>query len=439
MADSKAAQDAEARARAESGNDPALNAAAVDVVDDGARGDPGSNQPPRQAGDPEQRQPPSVRAKFDDKRAEIINRFRGHRDQQQQEDRDEVSDFARSGLPPEWGQDQQQDQQEEIDQDAQGAVDTAGQQQEPSPPPKIKLKVRGEEKEYSLDEVIANAQKALAADNYLDEAKGKLKEIDDLLRSTRDRAPRPGQNGEHPAVQNGAQPTDPQQGPNGDQPQHPEDKIAKLIETLQFGDPEEAKSLLRNTIAETANEVVEQSLQSQRLSDEGARAAKVLKDFEDQHPEIAKDKRARAAIEADVLDLQIEDIKALGIDPDRIRPDGQPPTPGDIALAHRWYRSKGFQVRSPQQMLETASKNFLEWKGVKTPEPNPADPGNKAPPRVEVTVDRAARRQAIPQQPSLSGAKPRAPAQAPAQPRDRSSIVQDMMANRNKPRGRIVA
>lgn len=434
MADSKTAQEAEAKARAETGaNNAAENLAAMDVAVDEPRGDPGAPAP--QKADPEQRKAPPVKAKFDDKRAEIINRFRSSK-RNEAEDRDDISDFARSGLPPELAPPAEEPEDQTEPEPAAAAP-------EPDAPTKIKLKVRGQDMELSLDEVIANAQKALASDNYLDEAKSKLKEVDDLLRSTRNQAPRPGQTGEHHADPNGAPKTEQQQQTEDQDPQHPEGSLDKLVDALQFGDREEATALLQNTIDERANraaaQAVTQSLQSERLREEGARATKVLQDFEARHPEIANDKKARAAIESDILDYQVEDITALGVDLNRIRPDGQPPSAGDIALAHRWYRSQGIKVRSPSEMLEKATESYLDWKGVKAPTPpNPADPGNKAAPLV-VTVDRTARRQAIPQQPGQSGAPPRDPAQTAPQPRDRSAIVHDMRAKRDAPRGRILA
>jgi len=215
--------------------------------------------------------------------------------------------------------------------------------------------------------------------------------------------------------------------------------MAKLIETIQFGDPEEARALLGSTIAQQTTAAVQSELLAQRFRDEGARAAKTLKDFEDANPDIAKDPRARAAIEVDIFDQQTEDLKAIGLDPARIRPDGLPPTPGDIAEAHRYYRAQGMNVRSPATMLENATKSFLDWKGVATKpaaDPTPA-PTTKVAPVVELTVDRANRRAAVPQQPSRTAA-PRPTPQPAAQPRDRSSIVESMKRTRSLARGQVL-
>jgi hypothetical protein len=83
-------------------------------------------------------------------------------------------------------------------------------------------------------------------------------------------------------------------------------------------------------------------------------------------------------------------------------------------------------------MLEEATDKFLDWKGVKKQPAAETTP--KVAPRVEVTIDRTARRAAIPQQPSRTAA-PRPDPQANAQPRDRSSIVEAEKARRAKLRG----
>ena len=206
-----------------------------------------------------------------------------------------------------------------------------------------------------------------------------------------------------------------------------------MIETLQFGDPAEAGALLQDTIARSSQSIVaqavEQALQTQRLKDEGARAQKQLVDFEDQHPEFAKDPMARAAIEYRVYELQRDDLTTLGVDPAQIvNPQTQVRgAPADIAMAHRWYRAQGYNVKSPKSLLEEATGSFMEWKGIGKPQTPAAPAEDKAPPRVEVTVDRSARRAAIPQQPSRSAAPARSQTQqAVPQPRDRSEIVEQM-------------
>jgi hypothetical protein len=432
------AQRVEAASREQAGIQPGeTNAAALDVVADGAPQDPGPAVPPlapQPAAEPAPRETPPAVSAFDRKRDAISARFRTERTADADADRDDVSDFARSGLPPEIAAPPPAPQAPQDD--LQPPADDVDPAPEPAPaaPPRIKVKVHGKEQELPLEEIVAHAQKSLAAENILDEAKSKLKEFDGILEQARNKVARP----DLPAnttpdtrTQGSDQPAATTEPPNQ------EDPYGKLIETIQFGDPSEARELLRNTIDTATTHTVQQELLQQRLRDEGARAAKTLKDFQDSHPDLAKDPMARAAIESKMFELQLADITALGLDPARIRPDGLPPTPGDIANAHRFYRANGFNVLTPQALLEQARDNFLEWKGVKTQTPDdPATPPRAAP-RIDVTVDRTQRRAAIPQQPARTAA-PRPDPQATPQPRDRSSIVNAEKARRAKLRGQAI-
>lgn len=433
----KTAQEAEAKQRAEAGIDPALNAGAIDVIDDVAGADDAAPRARADAPAPEPRPAPTVRNANDDKRNAIIDRFKAGRTTANAENTDDISDFTRSGMPPEFAEPVE----ELIEEEAAPAAAAPA----PAAPTKHKLKVRGVETELTLEEVIAQAQIALAGDDYLGEAKGKLKEVEDLIRETK--AQRGAAPEQHQPRQTPAQ-NDEQVTTEAADPQHPgEDRIAKLLETIQFGDPEEARTLLRDTIAEEATKaasgVVDARLQQDRLKDEGARTQKALTDFLADNAEIANDRKARAVIEQNMFEQQVEDIKALGIDPATIPTGhGGPPNAGDIAEAHRWYRSEGFTVKSPKDMLVTAVADYKAWKGggpapTPTPTPAAADP-TRAAPAVAITVDRAARRATAPQAPSRSAVQQRAPAPPPAPARDRAAIVRSMVEKRNAPRGRVL-
>lgn len=443
----KAAQEAEAQARQNAGIDPAENAYASEGsdADGGAPAEGATARPAAPAADGDApRAPPIARAPRDSKFTDIVGRFRQHRGEEADADAvdaAQMNEFVRSGMPPEFTESNAPVT--EAAPEPQGdAPAPATDAQPPAPAPqKLRLKVHGEEKEYSLDEVIAQAQIALASGNLLETSKGKLKEIDDLLAQTRDRVQRADQPAQHQVRQDGTQSAEP--AAPAQAPPNQEDPLGKLIETLQFGDPGEARNLLENTIQQRVdtgiNKAVPAALRAERFKDEGARSQKVLAAFLEENADLANDPMANAAIERNVYDLQVEDLKAIGVDPSRIpTPTGQV-TPADIATAHRWYRTEGFKVRDPATMLTTARDNFLKWKGVAPAATNqtlvdPATP--KAPPRVEVRVDRDARRAAVPQQPTRT-VTPRqdAPAAA-AQRTDGSSIVQRMNARRALPRGK---
>jgi hypothetical protein len=424
----KAAQEAEAAANRAAGINPADRAAALDTGGDGVPQDPGTRAAPSDP--PQQQQPlPPARTAFDNKRDAIHARFRTERNAADAEAADDITAFARDGGMPQDFRQAAGEPEPAADVVDDVVADQGNESGDPLPQPRtVKLKVHGKEIEMPLEEALAKAQIAMAADNVLDEAKTRLKQVDELLAQTRDRATHAAQpnttaNGVQSEAFQAEQQTDPNQG-----------NERKLAEVLQFGDPEEAETLLQNTIEQRAQQIVQRQLYEQRLAEEGSRTAKVLKDFEESNKEIAADPKARAVIEQTMLDLQREDLVALGLDPNRIRQDGQPPTPGDIAIAHRHYRATGYGVRPPQDILQAATDAYKSWKGIK--DPTPADPAQKGAPRIDVSVDRTARRQAIPQQPSRTSA-PRTE-QAPAEPpRDRSSIVLAEKARRAKMRGQV--
>jgi hypothetical protein len=461
-APSKAEQDAEALARVNAGVDSAENAHAAEGSEVGGDAPADPAAPPRPAApapaDDAPRAPPPVRDPFADKRAAITARFRESRGDLPEDgavDGAQMADFVRSGMPPEFAENNAAIAEAPPAAEPEPAPTPEPQPEpaappQPAAPPLIKLKVNGREVERPLNEVIAQAQIALASEDILGDAKKLKGELDTLVTDARNRVARADPSGHHAGEPTGhhASPA-PQPGSpdTRETPPNQDDAIAKLIETIQFGDANEARTLLNNTIQEAVTRQVQPAVQNaivgQRFQDEGARTAKVLKDFEDKHSDLAKDPMARAAMEQRIYDLQLEDLKAINVDPATIpTPGGRPVTPADIAMAHRWYRvEKGFALRGPEKMLETARDDFLKWKGGgdATTEPKPADPTlPPAPPRiVQVTVDRTARQTAVPPQPSRTVAPRRDnPAPAPAQRTDGSSIVANMNARRLLPRGK---
>ncbi len=171
------------------------------------------------------------------------------------------------------------------------------------------------------------------------------------------------------------------------------------------------------------------------MADEATRSQRALQDFRAQNPDIANDARASAAVERDLYDLQVEDMKGLGVDETKL-----PTSPREIADWHRWYRANGYAVKSVPDLLTTAIDRFNEWRkpaAVVTPAPPPIP--DVRTPAVQDSDDRLARRANVPQQPTRTVApRPDAQSQPPPQ-RDRSDIVREMIMNRGRPRGRVVA
>jgi hypothetical protein len=356
-------------------------------------------------------------------RDEIVASFRQNRQREVEENDDtaELTKFTRSGMPPELEALEEPEAPVEELETQPGDIESNDQ----VPAPKRKLVVRGKEIEVTEEEFLALAQKAAAADDYLDETKRKLKEADELLRSVKSQAGRDSQNPEHNGGQTNAQDGEGQPPAEGE---HHVDPFAKLVETIQFGDPGEAAKSFEQILTIKAQQMTTKQLEEERMRNEAIRSQKILKDFEAQHSDLANDPYAVAAMRTRLVELQTSDLRSLGLDEAQI-----PKNPDEIAQWHMWYRQKGHGVRDVDVLLKTARDDFMKWKGVVE---KPAVKNGA--PRVEVQVDRQQRRAAIQQQPSRSVAPKPDSVTQPAPKTDRSSVVQNMIAARSRPRGRVV-
>lgn len=418
-------------------------ALALQVVDDvvqQAQADDGFKPRPEPRGeDGSQRQAPKPR--FDNKRADIISRFRTIRDERPADPDNEIDNFTRSGVPQEFEQYRVDDE----GRPAAPAPEPAAQQVDPEPEApaqkrKIRLKVNHQIIEMDEDDVIAYAQRAVASDNILDNAKSKAREIDELLAQTRNRVARSDPNDGHHAVDQRSQQVDQGQDQNGAaHTSDGDDEYTRLVETIQVGAPEDAVALLKDTIHKAATSVVTTRMQQDRMQDETARTGKVLTDFNTDHPELQEDEYAQAVMKQHVFKQQVEDLVKLGVTMDSLAQSvGHNPTPGDIAMAHQYYRAHGYKLTDPATMLTKAHDKLTEWRGG--PKPNPklaqGEVPPKAPPRIAVNVDRSDRRQQIQPAPNRNSAPQPQQRQATPQRRDLGAVVQRVQQHRGLPRGR---
>jgi hypothetical protein len=374
----------------------------------------------------EERQAPQVRP---DPRAEIAKRFSERRVRSEEaDDVAELRAFANQGVPPEMTA-QSEPEQQQTEQTEQPLV------------VKRKVKVRGQELELSEEELLAAAQRGLAGDSYMDEARRKADEasstltrVNTLLQQTEQRVRGPA--AEHPGSETTETPA-PGTEASGEHPaEEAVDPWVDAVKQLQFEAPEEAaktlKTIVEGVVAKGAKQGAQETLREDRRRDELARNFKTLEDLKTKHPDIASDPKAVAAVKTDVAAMQYEDLKALGFT------EAQLPNPTDQKELGRWhlhYRHEGAKVRPMNDLMETAVSDFRKWKG--TPAETPQDQIPTAKPRVEVKVDRTQRRETIPQQPNRS-VTPRADQGQPQQ-RSRSEVVAAMARRRAEPRGRVVA
>ena len=425
----KATQEAEAQARVEQtkgiGQDDPTAVDGVfgdtpDQISDAAPQPQEGEQPQREA----PQRPPNQRLLTRDA---IIKSFRDKR--QEDIDSDEEDMREHDLLPPELKPQPKPQEEEEI---TPAVEDKIEEEQPPAPPAKRVLKIRGKEIELTQDEIDAAAQKALAADNYLDEARSKLDQVNDLLRTTQQKA------GPGPVAQH--QGDEPAQTGQGDEPgegEHPADPLKEAIEQIQYGDPSEVGAKLAAAIDQAADkkatEAAGKALMAERIRDENARSKALMAEFSKDNPEIANDPISRTAFETILIQKQVEDLIGLGIEPDQVK--GLDPKA--IANWHRDLRVNGYKVKSAATLLEEGNSVFKAWRQPAAA-PAPKEETPKAPARVAVTVDRTARRESIQTQPTRAAVPQRreTPA-APAEP-NRSAIVARIAQDRAKKRGAAV-
>jgi hypothetical protein len=269
-------------------------------------------------------------------------------------------------------------------------------QQEPPAPAKRKLKVNGQEKEYTDEEVIALAQKAAAGDDYLEQAKQRFNEARQVLETTRVHVSR-----QNPAEEPATPATETDDGTTGQQ--NPADPLKEAIEQIQYGDPDKAKEVLGKTIAEVATAAVKQVSWEDRVQADVNADLRAHDEFVKKNPELASDEIAHAVIKDQLLKGYADDLRKIGVPDDNI-----PSDPAKLANEHRRQKLQGASVRSVAQLLDNGAARYLERIGKPRQETAPTKPAN--PDRVQVNLNRDDRRRAIPQQPQRANVQPVPPA-----------------------------
>lgn len=364
-------------------------------------------------GDGLERQEPIRRSPHDDMRSQIAARFR--RVEEPEDERPFSGDFS----DPEntVGELAQDLSDEEYDRQA-AEREAAGGQQQPQRQAKkaqqqdgeqqleygdqpVTRIVRGKKVTKTVNEWLDDATRVTAGDSYLEETRRLLEDAKTM------RAGRAAPDPQHPEDTDTR--TEGHQ-PQGDDTtsQHPDTSITDLVSKLQFGDPEEVgqelQTYISNEVKKQAGKAATESAIQRAFDQDLARSKKALKSFADANQDLANDEIAAMAIERGMYQGYREDIKALGIDESQIPKDN-----ATLANWHRFYRIHGYEVRDTTSLLNAAKDRFVKWRGNNG---QSSSQRRKAPPTVQVNVDRDQRRMNIPVQPTR-GVTPRRDA-APA-------------------------
>lgn len=389
----------------------AVNGNQEDQLDVGAdAGDQGDGDERRQ--EPEQaREKPVQMSPQDEKRARMAERFKRPGVEERPFDGDLTNEenlYGDVAL-----------QKVEADENLpEPGVPQGDRQQQPQPAPRmITRTVRGKEVTRSEDEWLALAMKVDAADTYLEESQQLLKDAKAI------RQGRTGQDPQHPEGQTEASDDRTDDDHQADT-RRPGIDLKSVVEKIQFGDPQEAAEELAKAINDVSTKQVNEGHIKRLVDNDRARSKLDLKAFTEKYADLAQDQLASNLIENLVYTIYREEIQKQGVEEAQI-----PKNPNDLAEWHRLYRVHGHPVSKPADVLEAAKARFDKWRGV-SPEPKPAPRKDTA--RVEVNVDRTARRMAIPVQPNRAVA-PRRDAPVVKQEDSRKSAVQEMRRARGQP------
>jgi hypothetical protein len=295
---------------------------------------------------------------------------------------------------------------------------SAASQAEPPPdgasddaaPRKHRLVVRREEREVDDDELRRLAQIGAAGESYLAETKS-LRDEAAALRNIAAQRPHP--DDDDPA--------------DTDAPPNAGDPLQAIVEKIQYGPPEEAADALREVIARAQDPEATRKaiyLHQRDLDVNRAKAAYQAFAGKRQNADLLNDRRNELVLQDLYYDEIARDLRALGLPAEQIPQDRT-----HLVETHRFHRIHGQRVRDTTALLEASRDAFLDWRGPRGAEQNPA-----AQPRgntISVSVDRSARRAAIPQQPARAAAPQHREASRQV-PSSRSAAVDKMLHGRRR-------
>jgi hypothetical protein len=361
-----------------------LEHAVEPIADAEGASETGSQQPQPEAESEQGDEPrqPVENPVFAD-RARIAARFKAQREQRQEE----IVDAAHEEIAADTPADQPQ-----------GAART------------IKVKVRHEIRELPEDEVIAAAQKTLAGDGYLEEARRLLEDAKQVASS------RPHQGGSDPASTN-------RQTDEADAQSHQTDDDRALAERLQFGSPDEAAAVIAQLRQAGTNDpdAIRRAVYDTQRATDVTKAKRSYDVFVRANEDLVKDPIAHAAMEAAFYNGLRTDLRNLGYTDDQL-----PRANERLVEAHRFHRIQGQDVRDTAALLEESKQAVEKFRGARSSE-QPAPPARKD--SVTVRVDRSERRAGIPLQPARSALPTSSSAAAQPVQNARKAAVQKMAAS----------
>lgn len=331
---------------------------------------------------------------------------------------------------------------EQVDEPAAAeAVEEPKKAAEPAPlsdDAEIELVVYGVPVKKKLSELKADAQKLMAADQILGEAKREREETRNLLKSAQSRRGTDPDGADQPAGDGDLDTRPKSKATKADQPDIDlaDADIDSIVERIQIGDKEEGRSAVTDLVRILAKGNTSR-LDERKVTDIATDAIvrtelkreidTAFEKFNATFPQIVKDDEL---VDVALRRVQKElhaDLKAAGMSDDEL---SKASTPGELARMHGEIRRKGgAKLRSYDAVL-TAVGTHLQTKfgTALTPTPSPAaDPKKPAPtqPAASKVQQRVEMKRSAPQQPKAAGA--RTPMQSPGtRPKTHAEIVAEM-------------
>jgi hypothetical protein len=323
-------------------------------------------------------------------------------------------------------------------------------------PSKHKIKVRGEEIELGLDEIIRRAQLATASEDTLEESKRRLQEATALLNEAKALRSQPPEN--QPGADKPASKQQPDPSQVTDQPEHqpgkakdPE-KLKSVVERIQVGDQDDAAQALLEfrdeIIADISNgkavdpadldkrvdaRIAQRSAEMQTKAEmDGA-----VEQFTQRYKDVASNKHLASAGFSILKDEIIADLKLAGLSEQDYAPIRNDVTA--LAKAQRMLRNNGSKLRTFEELLEKTGTTMVAEFGLKPPaatdaksvsqsQPKPTERAPVQTPDPALVQQRVEAKRATVQQPRTAGV--RGTVQQAPRPRTALEIVQDMKRQR---------
>lgn len=299
-------------------------------------------------------------------------------------------------------------------------------------PKKFKLKVRGNEFEVTREHLLQ------AAGLTPEEAEGvpemslvRAAQINSAAESYLDGAKETSRNAR---VRKATQGDDDDNEPEARQPDpQPTQKeaVKKVVEAIQFGDPDEAADLLDGLIADRADERLRTSDQQRSSHNDRQRVLKAEADWNKANPEFS-DPAVSAAHSAYFLEGAANELAAKTglVTPEIAQHLRQ--NPEILAEAYKRGMQSGFDLKPVETLMAEAGDRTIKRFNIQRPDPA-SQRAQEPPARQQSAESRADLKRKLAATPERSGGQePASQNQAPAQS-SASQVIRDMRKARGQP------